>query len=86
MHCACYARYVVTGQPSTSVEPRVVLVDGGDVFETIEVGESIIVRSAFLFEIGEELKLRVDGREVMARVRGHRPDGTTELTLLEPSL
>ncbi|MFT3695051.1 MAG: hypothetical protein QM831_18075 [Kofleriaceae bacterium] len=51
-----------------------------DVFETISVGDTIVVRSTFLFEIGEELKLRVDGRAVTARVKSHK-DGQT---VLEP--
>lgn len=71
---------VVTGK-AASADPRVVIVDGdriADVFETLSVGDTIVVRTAFLFEIGEELKLRVDGRDVTARVKKHT-DGTTEL-------
>lgn len=65
------------------------LVDGDkptDVFELIELGTTVVtVRSPFLFEIGEELKLRIEGdgeaREVAARVRAHLPSGATELEL-----
>ena len=65
------------------------LVDGDkptDVFELIELGTTIVtVRSPFLFEIGEELKLRIEGagevREVAARVRAHLATGATELEL-----
>ena len=66
------------------------LVDGGkatDVFELIELGPALVtVRSAFLFEIGEELKLRIEGdgepREVTARVRSHLGTGASELEIL----
>ena len=66
------------------------LVDSGkatDVFELIELGPAVVtVRSAFLFEIGEELKLRIEGdgepREVTARVRGHLATGASELEIL----
>ena len=65
------------------------LVDGDkatDVFEVIELGAALVtLRSPFLFEIGEELKLRIEGdgepREVMARVRGHLANGASELEL-----
>ena len=64
--------------------PRVVLVEGGathDVFEVVEVAEGLVrARTPFLFEIGEELKLRIDDKDVTARVRGHL-DGVTELEL-----
>jgi hypothetical protein len=62
----------------------VVLVEGGathDVFEVVEVAEGLVrARTPFLFEIGEELKLRIDDKDVTARVRGH-VDGVTELEL-----
>ena len=65
------------------------LVDGGkpaDVFELVELGPTLVtVRSPFLFEIGEELKLRIEGdgepREVTARVRAHVANGASELEL-----
>jgi hypothetical protein len=67
----------------------VLLVDGDkttDVFELIELGDAAVtVRSPFLFEIGEELKLRIeqdgDSRDVVARVRAHVANGATELEL-----
>ena len=69
--------------------PRVLLVDGdtaADVFEVIELGTALVtLRSPFWFEIGEELKLRIEGdgepREVTARVRGHLANGANELEL-----
>ena len=65
------------------------LVDGdtaADVFEVIELGPALVtLRSPFWFEIGEELKLRIEGdgepREVTARVRGHLANGASELEL-----
>ena len=77
---------MVTGKPATSADPRLVLVDGAtdiDVFEVAEVGNPIIVaRSPFLFEVGEELHVRLDARETTVRVVNHRSDGMTELELL----
>jgi hypothetical protein len=74
---------VVTGKPATSAEPRLVLVDGtgsADVFELIDVGNpTIVARAPFLFEVGEELHVRLDGRDLTVRVLRHRPDGVTEL-------
>ena len=65
--------------------PRVVLVEGGathDVFEVVEVATGLVrARSPYLFEIGEELDLRIDDKDAKARVRGH-VDGVTELELL----
>lgn len=66
------------------------LVDDGtarDVFELIELGDPIVqARSPFLFEVGEELKLRIErdgtSREVSVRVRSHRTDGVTELEIV----
>jgi hypothetical protein len=80
---------VVSGQPAPSAGPRVLLVDGGkaaDVFELVELGPALVtVRSPFLFEIGEELKLRIEGdgdpREVTVRVRAHLANGASELEL-----
>jgi hypothetical protein len=68
----------------------VLLVDDGsprDVFELIELGDPIVqARSPFLFEVGEELKLRIErdgtSREVSVRVRSHRQDGVTELEIV----
>lgn len=72
--------------------PRVVVVDGGhphDVFEVLGITDRVArVRSPLMFEIGEELTVRVerDGTttEMVARVRAHigLPDARiTELEL-----
>lgn len=58
-----------------------------DVFEVVENGDPIIVaRSPFLFELGEELQIRIESngstRDATVRVRAHRADGVTELELL----
>ena len=70
---------------------RVLLLDNGtphDIFELVEVSAGLVrARSAFLFEIGEELELRIeDGdkvTEATARVRAHvgGDDKITELEL-----
>ena len=73
---------------------RVLLVDGNqahDVFEVLELGEgSARVRTAFLFELGEDMKLRIEEAagtfEVAARVVAHTgpaDDKITELELFE---
>ena len=55
-----------------------------DVFDVVEVTDSLVrARSPFLFEIGEEMKLRIDNRDVRARVRGHvGEDRVTELEII----
>ena len=84
---------MVTGTPASTDDLRVVrigLVNGEasvDVFEVVENGDPIIAaRSPFLFEIGEELQIRIESsgssREATVRVRAHRADGVTELELL----
>ena len=70
------------------------LADGAlhEVFDVVRhAGNLVTVRSAFLFELGEELQLRVvqhgTTTDLVARVRGHAgPDDarTTELELLSP--
>ena len=85
----------MSGQPAAKgqLSPRVLLVDGGetvDVFELIELGETTArVRTPYLVEIGEELKLQVerDGRAIAmtARVRGHT-DEEAPITELELEL
>jgi hypothetical protein len=70
---------------------RVMLLEDGnscDVFDPIEVTESTVkVRAAFQFEVGEELKLRIDdgsaSREVVVRVRGHAGAPDDRVTELE---
>ncbi len=70
------------------------LLDDGqlhDVFDLVEVTETLVrARTPFLFEIGEELRLRIErdsgtSDEVSARVRGHvgGDDKITELELGE---
>ncbi len=71
---------------------RVLLLDNGtphDIFEVVEVTDGLIrARSPYLFEIGEELKVRIENgasvREVVARVRAHvgTDDKITELELV----
>jgi len=66
---------------------RVLLLDNGtphDIFEVVEVAPGLVrVRAAFLFEVGEELKLQVDDKPVTARVRAHvgAADKITELEI-----
>jgi hypothetical protein len=74
--------------------PRVLLLDNGtphDIFEVVEVTDALIrARSPYLFEIGEELKLRIENgdsvKEAVARVRAHvgapGADKVTELELV----
>ena len=83
----------MSGQAAVSgaTAPRVLLVDDGavcDVFEVIEVTDDLVrARSPFLFEIGEELKLRIerDGAvtEATARVRAHVGSGADRTSVLE---
>jgi hypothetical protein len=71
--------------------PRVVVIDGGqsyDVLEVIELADGVVrARTAFLFEVGEELTVRIeaDGKvsDAIARVRGHVGDDAERLTELE---
>ena len=85
---AWYLREMPEAAASTS---RVLLVDGGqthDVFEVVEVSGGILrVRTAFLFELGEEMKVRLveDGVtfEATARVLTHTGTGEDKVTELE---
>jgi hypothetical protein len=65
--------------------PRVLLVDNGtphDVFEVVAVEDGLVrARSPFLFEIGEQLVLRIDDKDATVRVRAH-VDGVTELEIV----
>ena len=71
--------------------PRVLLVEAGathDVFEVVEVTEALLrVRTAFLFELGEELKVRVEehgsSSEALTRVHAHVGTGDDKITELE---
>ncbi len=70
---------------------RVLLVEGAathDVFDVVERTPGLVrVQTPFLFEVGEELKLRVeDGgttTDHIARVRGHVMSGDAMVTELE---
>lgn len=82
----------MSGQPAAVASTaRVLLVDSGqavDVFELVELTEGLVrVRTAFLFELGEELLLRIerDGSTVdaPARVRAHTGTGADRVTELE---
>ncbi|HEX8115071.1 MAG TPA: hypothetical protein VF516_45395 [Kofleriaceae bacterium] len=86
----------MSGRPAPSSEaspPRVLVVDGGgdhEVFEVVAaVGDVIRARSAFLFEIGEVLSVRIvhDGRvsDATARVRAHTGPDEARITELEIS-
>jgi len=71
--------------------PRLVVLDGGqphEVFDVLALADGIArVRSPFLFEVGEELPVRieVDGRvsEATARVRAHLGPDDARITELE---
>lgn len=87
----------MSGRPalhSDASPPRVLVVDGAaehEVFEVLGVaGDVVRVRSALLFDLGEELTVRIEqagtARVATARVRAHTgPDDArvTELELLE---
>lgn len=86
----------MSGRPALNGEtssPRVVVLDDGhahDVFEVVTVTASVIqVRSAFLFEVGEELSVRIEQAggtsEATARVRGHVGPPDARITELEIS-
>ena len=69
--------------------PRATVIDDTGTHDVLEVitlvGTTLRVRSPYLFEIGEELRLEIeDGatrREVTAVVRGHDADHVSELQL-----
>lgn len=82
----------MTASPAVGTSTaRVLLVDGGqalDVFEVVELVDGLArVKTAFLFELGEELQLRVEqggaAYEVSARVRSHAGTDTDKVTELE---
>ena len=85
-------------RPARSSEaspPRIVVVDGGavhEVFEAVEAsinapGDVLRVRSPYLFEVGEELSIRLeqDGHttDAIARVRAHTGPDDARITELE---
>ena len=86
----------MSGRPALSGEAatvRIVVLDDGaahDVFEVVSATAALIqVRSAFLFEIGEELTVRIeqDGSvsDATARVRAHLGPDDSRITELEIS-
>ena len=85
----------MSGQPAVSEAslPRVIVLDNDamhDVFEVLGIaGEIVRVRSVYLFEIGEELHVRIeqDGAvsEATARVRAHVGPDDARITELEIS-
>ena len=99
---------MMSGRPALSSEtslPRLLVRGGGspadahDVFEVFDVfevvgvsGDVVQVRSAFLFEVGEQLRLQIEQEgavsDALARVRAHiGPDDAriTELQIYERS-
>ncbi len=76
---------------SEAVAARVLVVEGErshDVFEVVELADAIVrVRSPLLFEVGEELSLRIEQggtvTEVTARVRAHVGPEAARITELE---
>ena len=76
---------------SGASQPRVLVVDGGvrhEVFEVVSAsGDLLRVRSAYLFELGEELTVRIerDGSvtEATARVRSYTGPDDARITELE---
>ena len=87
----------MSGRPASELEasstarPRVLLVDDGkatDVFVVLEQVDGVVrVTTPFLFEIGEELRVRVEENgsvtDATARVRGHVKRGDDVITELE---
>ena len=76
---------------ANAITSRVLLLAAGqplDVFELIErAGAVVRVRTAYLFELGEELTVRIEdgggARETTARVRAHTGAGADTFTELE---
>jgi hypothetical protein len=87
---------MMSSRPALSSEaspPRLLVLDGGtlhEVFDVLGVSSNVIrVRSAFLFEVGEELAVRIelDGTvsDAVARVRSHTGPADARITELEIS-
>jgi hypothetical protein len=85
---------MMSGRPARSSEAsshRLVVLDGGAPHEVFDLlgasGNLVRVRTAFLFEVGEELTIRIeqDGsvRDAIARVRGHVGPEDAQITELE---
>jgi hypothetical protein len=84
----------MSGQPARSSDaplPRLLVLDDGvahEVFEVVASSSAVIqVRSALLFEVGEELAVRIEQggttSEATVRVRGHVGPPEARLTELE---
>jgi hypothetical protein len=73
--------------------PRLLVLDNDqslEVFDTVELVDGVVrARSPFLFEIGEELRVRVEHKdgafEATARVRAHSGPDDAKVTELELS-
>jgi hypothetical protein len=71
--------------------PRVVVIEGDsihDVLDVVDVVDGVVrARTAFLFEVGEELAVRIENdgtaSDAIARVRAHVGDGDARVTELE---
>ncbi|MFN0251683.1 MAG: hypothetical protein ACKV2T_32705 [Kofleriaceae bacterium] len=83
----------MSGRPAIDVAsvPRVLVLDGErtrDVFVVLDLTEGVVrVRSPLLFEIGEEIAIRIEQNgttsDVTARVRAHVGTGADPVTELE---
>ena len=70
---------------------RVVVIEGDtayDVLDVLDVADGVVrARTAFAFEVGEELRVRVErdgtAAETTARVRGHSGPADAPITELE---
>lgn len=82
---------VAISAASTTPLPRLLVLDDGqphEVFDVLALADGLArVRSPFLFEVGEELAVRIeaDGRvsEATARVRAHVGPEEARITELE---
>src|SRR5262245_26804321 len=95
-HRGAWYRHRMSGRPAVHSEtspPRVLVVDGDgqhEVFDVLGISGNILrARSAFLFELGEELSVRIvhDGSvsDATARVRAHTGPDDARVTELEIS-
>lgn len=83
----------MSGRPALDVAsaPRVVVRDGErthDVFAVLDITDGVLrVRSPLLFEIGEEIAVRIEENgkttDALARVRAHTGTIDTRVTELE---
>ena len=96
LHLPLWYRHKVSGRPALSSEvssPRLLVLDGDaprEVFDVVGVASNVVrVRSAFLFEIGEELSVRIEQEgsvsDATVRVRAHLGPDVPPITELEIS-